>query len=154
MTLDHIAHYLTCRDCQEALQRDPPAPRAEGQCSLALNDQDPPAWCPHPRAPGAEWCPVHLKAIAGARAAAAEHDELTDVVRQADDMLARNREKLREMDRAIALMRTSGTPEAELFAHVVNRDQVAGELGRVLAIQQEAVAALAAMGYPGADDPL
>jgi hypothetical protein len=97
---------------------------------------------------------VHLKAIAGARAAAAEHDELTDVVRQADDMLARNREKLREMDRAIALMRTSGTPEAELFAHVVNRDQVAGELGRVLAIQQEAVAALAAMGYPGADDPL
>lgn len=143
MSLDHITHHLACAECQETLRSGVSSPRGAGQCTLDLNDSG--VACPHPREPGSDFCRIHGPAVLQARAEM-EKAELRETIEHADRSLAEHREKLRELDELIRQAGEQGWSQTQLFPHQVGRDRMVTELGRILAIKQEAEAALAAMG--------
>jgi hypothetical protein len=123
MTLGHLDHQLTCPECQDALRQDPPEPPHDGQCSLALNDEDPPAMCPHPRSAGWQWCDAHAS------------EKLTEIVAtitgqvaQLDRALAGCREQLRELDEGVQLARRVGASDTDMLPILLTRGQIAHQI--------------------------
>jgi hypothetical protein len=150
MTVRHIEHLLTCRECQDAHRRDPPDPPRDGQCALELtDDRNPPVRCPHPSEDGSQWCDVHTEAIlaAAARTAAQERAAALAVNKQLaarltdhDRGIARMRDLLRQVDEAIRQGEEGGLSDIELLPHRLNRDHMASYLEDMLAGNQAASA--------------